>query len=65
MIVLINGQKITTPKVVIMPDMFETNVDISDESGVFYSAKCGKSMVITVQEQLTSWGDMSSIPKET
>ena len=60
MIVLMNGQKITTPKVVIMPDLFDTSVDISDESGVIYSAKYSKSMVVTVQEQLTGWGSFPS-----
>lgn len=56
-----NGQVINAPKVVIMPDVIQVNVDISDKSGVFYSARCNKSTVITLQENLTGWGEM---PKE-
>jgi hypothetical protein len=62
MTVIVNGQKITTAKVVVMPDMFGTEVTINDESGVFYNAKCGKSMTVIIQEQLTGW---SEFPNES
>jgi hypothetical protein len=62
MTIIVNGQKITSAKVVVMPDMFGTEVTINDESGIFYQAKCGKSMTLIVQENLIGWGDIPNEP---
>jgi len=65
MTILVNGQKITTPKVVVMPDMFDTSIILEDGSGIYYESKCNKKTIITIHENLLGWGDISSIPKET
>jgi hypothetical protein len=56
--ILVNGQEITTAKVCVLPDVFETEILLEDASGVFYDAKCNKNTIITVFENLTGWGDL-------
>lgn len=55
MIILVNGQKILSPRLTIMPDTFGTEVTMEDKSGVYYSCRCSKDTVITIQEELTGW----------
>jgi hypothetical protein len=56
--ILVNGQEITTAKVCILPDIFETGIVLEDGSGIFYEAKCNKDTIITVHENLTGWGEL-------